>query len=307
VPPPPKLANTVIAGVNKAGTTGLYVALASHPQVAPSAVKETRFFLPLRYGERTPPLSEYASYFSSARDEPVRIEATPSYFYGARPLAEGMRDALGEARILLCFREPISRFVSFFTYQKARLRIPEEMTIAEYLAAGDRLTPADFSDPANERYFGFLGGCYADFLPAWTEIFGEGVHVVFFDDLVADLDSVLRNLASWLQIEPDGYRVEALDSENRTVVYRNRAFQRVALFINDSAERFLRRHHGLKQRLRAAYYRLNGQTKREAVPDEFLDELRARYREPNARLAQQLQGAGITMPAWLGESTPVGG
>jgi hypothetical protein len=303
---PPKLANTVIAGVNKAGTTGLYVALASHPQVAPSAVKETRFFLPLRYGAPTPPLSEYESYFASAGSEPVRIEATPAYFYGGRLLAQGMRDVLGDARILLSFREPVSRFVSFFTYQKARLRIPEEMTVAEYLAACDRLTPDDFSDPANERYFGFLGGCYADHLPAWTEIFGDRVRVVFFDDVVADLRGVLRDLARWLEIDPEGYQIDGLESENRTVVYRNRAFQRLALFVNDSAERFLRRHHGLKQRLRAAYYRMNGQTPRDDVPDEIRDELRSRYREPNARLAQLLRGSGIAMPGWLTETTPVG-
>ena len=59
-----KLANTVIAGVNKAGTTGLYVALSSHPQIAPSSVKETRYFLPLRYGRSPAPISEYASYFA---------------------------------------------------------------------------------------------------------------------------------------------------------------------------------------------------------------------------------------------------
>jgi hypothetical protein len=307
VAPSPKLANTVIAGVNKAGTTGLYVALASHPEVAASAVKETRFFLPLRYGEPTPPLSEYESCFAAAGDEPVRIEATPAYFYGGRPLAQGMRDVLGDARILLSFREPVSRFVSFFTYQKARMRIPEEMTIAEYLAACDRLAPDDFSDPANERYLGLLGGCYADFLPAWTEVFGDGVHLVFFDDIVADLDGVLRDLAAWLRIDPDGYQVDSLDSENRTVVYRNRAFQRIALFVNDSAERFLRRHHGLKQRLRAAYYRLNGQARREEVPDEIRNELQARYQEPNARLVQLLRGTGIEMPSWLVESTPVKG
>ncbi len=304
--PSPKLANTVIAGVNKAGTTGLYVALASHPQVAPSAVKETRFFLPLRYGAPTPPLSEYESYFASAGNEPVRIEATPAYFYGGEALAQGMRDVLGDARILLSFREPVSRFVSFFRYQKARLRIPEEMTIAEYLTACDRLVPDDFSDPTNEPYFGVLGGCYADYLPAWTETFGTGVRVVFFDDVAADLERVMRDLARWLKIDPEGYRVDALESENRTVVYRNRAFQRLALFVNDSAERFLRRHHGLKQRLRAAYYRLNGQTKREEVPDEIRDELQARYREPNARLEQLLRGSEISMPAWLGESKPVG-
>src|SRR6478609_9151913 len=47
--------DVVIAGVNKAGTTSLFVSLSEHPQVAPSAVKESRHFLPARYGRPVPP------------------------------------------------------------------------------------------------------------------------------------------------------------------------------------------------------------------------------------------------------------
>jgi hypothetical protein len=40
----PQRADAVIAGVNKAGTTSLFVSLSTHPDVAPSAIKETRYF-----------------------------------------------------------------------------------------------------------------------------------------------------------------------------------------------------------------------------------------------------------------------
>lgn len=303
----PKMANTVVAGVNKAGTTGLYVALASHPQVASSAVKETKFFLPLRYGKPLPPLSEYASYFEGAGDEPVRLEATPAYFYGGTALAEGMRDALGDPRIIVVLREPVSRFVSFFEYQKVRLRLPESMTIEEYCAATAEMTLADFADPDNERYFGFHGGCYADFLPTWAATYGDRLRILFFDDLIARPDESLHDLAEWLEIDPNGYRATSTETENRTVGFKNRRLQRVALFVNDGAERFLRRHHGLKQRLRALYYRVNGQSKRASVSDEVRGELHARYREPNDRLAEQLRRAGIAIPEWLRASTPVAG
>ena len=294
-----KLANTVIAGVNKAGTTGLYVALASHPQVAPSAVKETKFFLPLRYGEPLPPIAEYASNFAAAGDEPVRLEATPAYFYGGEALARGMRAALGDPRIIVVLREPVSRFLSFFEYQKVRLRIPQEMAIEEYLAIVDRLDRADFSDPANERYFAFFGGCYADYLPAWVQTYGERLRVMFLDDLVADPQAALRELAVWLGIDPDGYKAARTDDENRTVAFKNRRLQQFALFVNDRSERFLRRHHGVKQRLRALYYRFNGQAGRSVVGDDVRTLLTARYREPNERLTGQLVAAGIALPPWL--------
>ena len=50
--------DAIIAGVNKAGTTSLFVSLSTHPDVAPSAIKETRYFLPARYGQPLEPTSE---------------------------------------------------------------------------------------------------------------------------------------------------------------------------------------------------------------------------------------------------------
>ncbi len=296
-------ANAIIAGVNKAGTTSLFVSLQTHPQVATSSVKETRYFLPARYGQPVEPASVYESYFagSSAPDRPVRLEATPSYFYGGEALIGKIVELLGtDVRIMVVLREPVSRFASFFSFQKTRLRIPESMTAAEYLAAADRLAPAAFSDPDNERWFGFPGGCYADYLPSWLEVFGARLRVLFFDDVMGSPATVLRDVATWLEIDPDAFPATELSSENRTTGFRLRGVQRLALTTNDRFERFLRRHPDLKRRLRAAYYRINGRAGREAVPDEVREELAARYEEPNARLATQLRDAGVTdLPGWL--------
>jgi len=297
-------ANAIIAGVNKAGTTSLFVSLQTHPQVATSSVKETRYFLPARYRQPLEPASVYESYFAAAgTDRPVRLEATPSYFYGGDGLIGKIVEVLGpDVRIMVVLREPVSRFVSFFSFQKTRLRIPETMTAAEYLAAADRLAPADFADPDNERWFGFLGGCYADFLPPWQAAFGPRLRVMFFEDVMREPATVLRGVATWLGIDPDAFPAAELSSENRTTGFRFRGFQRLALATNDRFERFLRRHPDLKRRLRAAYYRVNGRAAREAVPDEVREELAARYAEPNARLAAQLRDAGVTdLPEWLAE------
>jgi hypothetical protein len=294
-------ANTIIAGVNKAGTTSLFVSLQTHPQVATSSVKETRYFLPARYGRPLEPASVYASYFASAADRPVRLEATPSYFYGGDALIARIVEVLGpDVRVVVVLREPVGRFVSFFSYQKTRLRIPEAMTAAEYLAIADGLGPSAFSDPDNERWFAFPGGCYADYLPPWRDAFGSRLRVLFFDDVMGSPAAVLRDLATWLAIDPDAFPATQLSSENRTTGYRFRGFQRLALAANDRFERVLRRHPDVKRRLRAAYYRVNGRAARDAVPEAVRAELAARYEEPNARLAAQLRAAGVTdFPEWL--------
>jgi hypothetical protein len=277
-------ANTVIAGVNKAGTTSLFVSLAAHPSVAAASVKETRYFLPARFGQPLEPLTVYADYFRTAGDRPVRLEATPAYFYGDAPLVGAMERALGPARVIVVLREPVGRLISYFTSQKARLRIDAGMNLARYLEVADGLDDAAFRDPANEPWFGFRGGLYADHLPYWVDAYGPRLRVLFFDDLVSRPVDVLHDVAGWLGIDPGGFPEAELSSENRTTGYKNRRAQAFALAFNDRFEKFLRRHPGLKDRLRGTY----------------------------ERLARQLRDAGAHgleggLPAWLEPAATAGG
>jgi hypothetical protein len=298
----PPRTDAVIAGVNKAGTTSLFVTLSTHPDVAPSAIKETRYFLPARYGRPLEPFARYQDYFRGAGDRPVRLEATPSYLYGGRAVAEKMRELLTNPRVLVVLREPVSRAISFFTYQKIRLRFPADQSFAEYLSEADRLTDADFLDPENEKYMAFRGGCYADFLPDWFDVLGrDRVQVLWFDELVSDPATVVDPLARWLGLDPARFPDDAFSSENRTTGFKNKAFQNFALKANDRLERLLRRHPDTKRKLRAFYYRLNGRSTDEDIPDALRLELAARYREPNARLAALLSTTGVALPSWLSD------
>jgi len=299
--------DVIIAGVNKAGTTSLFVALSEHPQVAPSAVKETQYFTPARYGRPVESPSVYEGYFTGSEGRRARLEATPSYFYGGAPLARLIDETLSNPRVIVVLREPVSRAISFFQFQKTRLRIPEELSIEDYLAHADTLSPADFLDPANERYFAVGGGCYADFLPAWLERFApDRLLLLSFEDLTADPARVLRETATWLGLDPNLLPDASLAAENKTTAFKSRRFQRLALSVNDRFERFLRRHPGMKRRVRAIYWRFNGRAARGQVSDDVRRELGERFREPNERLAAQLRAAGLALPAWLSESKPVG-
>jgi hypothetical protein len=292
--------DAIIAGVNKAGTTSLFVSLSTHPDVAPSSIKETRYFLPARYGTPLEPASVWNGYFADAGDRPVHLEATPSYFYGAERVAGALRDHLVNPHALLVFREPVSRAISFFTYQKVRLRFPADYPIEDYLATADALGPDEFLDPENEKYMAFRGGCYADYLPAWLDTLGAArMHVIDFEQLVEDPATTLRTTATALGLDPSAFPADALSSENRTTGFKSKSFQRVALAGNDRLEKLLRRHPDAKRKLRAFYYRLNGQKTVEPISAAVRAELAARYAEPNARLADQLADAGIERPQWL--------
>ncbi len=291
--------DVVIAGVNKAGTTSLYVSLSEHPDVAPSAIKETKYFLPVRYGRPLQPRAVWDEYFDG-RPEPVRLEATPSYFYGGAAVAREMQRVLVNPQIVLVLREPVARAISFFEYQKTRLRFPVETTIEEYLDQADGLRDADFGDPDNEKFMAVRGGFYADWLPAWWEEFGPArVHLVWFEDLLRDGPGVLADVATRVGLDPGGLPAE-LRSENRTTAFRNPKLQSLALWFNDGSERWLRRVPGVKRAVRAAYFKINGRpAEKPAVGDATRAALAERFVEPNQRLAELLDDAGIPRPAWL--------
>ena len=75
--------------------------------------------------------------------------------------------------------------------------------------------------------------------------------------------------------------------------FKSRRLQRVALGANDRFERMLRKHPRMKRRVRRLYLRLNGQPAGSHISRDVRLELAERFREPNARLADQLAAVRI--------------
>ena len=203
--------------------------------------------------------------------------------------------------MIIVLREPVRRAVSFFEYQKVRLRLPRELTIEDYLAQADALTDRDFDDPQNERFMAVRGGQYADWLQDWFDVLGaDAVKVVYFEDLIEDGPSTLTEVVEWLGLDPAPLETSGLRSENRTTSFKNARLQRMALGFNDGAERVLRRVPGVKRAMRSAYFALNGRAVDAAqVSDAVLADLAERFVEPNRRLGVLLDAAGARPPAWL--------
>lgn len=295
------LPNVVIAGVNKAGTTSLFAALRRHPDVATSDIKETCFFLPVRYGEPLPPLREYSAHFPRPGAARVLLEATPGYFYGGRALADNLAAAVPGVRIIVVLREPVSRLVSFFRFQKAMLTLPADMDLATYVATCDRHDPDQLLHRRElNRYFGVEGGHYYKHLPAWQDVFGDRLKIMFFDDLVADPGATMLELAAWLGISGEPWSGNALERENRTVAPRRRVVHRAAMAVNRALERPLRRHPEVKSKLRAAYGRLNTRPATDVADPAVRAALAERYAPGNQLLRGQLPIA-LRIPEWLAE------
>lgn len=117
--------DALIIGAPKAGTSALHAALAQHPQIYASPVKEPKYYM---CWDAPPPAysgpgdahsnqewiwrsEDYQTLFRGAREDAVRLESTPFYLYmrGAR---RRIAEELPEAKLIIIVRDPIDRAYS---------------------------------------------------------------------------------------------------------------------------------------------------------------------------------------------------
>lgn len=172
--------NLLIAGAQKAGTTWLHRMLEHHPDIAMSAKKELNHL-------RAPETSfragwdDYLAHWAGRRER-WRGESTPHYFWHARPpygpagvvdVAQRVRDELDDDTVVLVLlRDPVSRAVSGYWHNFSRRRLDPEVTSL-------------FRTPPEMGVIDL--GFYRRHHEHWVEALGaERVHVLLYDDLVAD-------------------------------------------------------------------------------------------------------------------------
>jgi hypothetical protein len=295
------LPNLVIVGVSKAGTTTLFDVLARHPQVCPSSTKETRYFQAIRYGEPLAPVDTYRAYFRACAGRPVVMECTPDYFYGGAATATAIRDVCDDPRVVVILREPVARVISFFRFLRARLQLPADMTLEDYVARCATVPDEAMNERANNVWTGVWGGHYERFLPAWLDEYGDRCRVEFFDDLVADPATLVGGLCDWLGIDPVELAESPVATRNATVAYRSPVVQRAAARLAKAARPVLHRYPRLAARARAAYETVNERPDEpEPVPDRLREDLRTLYAPGLLELRDQLTAAGVRrLPPWL--------
>lgn len=301
-----RLPNLLIVGVAKAATTSLFQYLAQHPDIFPAELKELRYFTPLRYAESLPPIGSYLSHFQKWTTERYAVEATPGYFPGGQAVAEGINQTLPGARVILSLRDPRDRCWSYFRFMKSRVRIPQNMDFDTYLDRCEALHRQGIDGARKHQpFWGLGGGCYATWLPSWADVFGNRLHVLFFEDLIAEPEIVVADICRWLDL--DSAPVASFDfaTDNKSEQYHHEPLQRAALNLNRRAERFFIRHRTVKRTLKRIYDLTNAdQTARKQQPSPSawarLDDF---YRPHSAELSHQLEQLGITQrPAWLAQS-----
>jgi hypothetical protein len=115
------LPDFLVVGVPKAGTTALHAALARHPGLYLSTIKEPKFFLTdgpppakggpgdvITYREHVWQRDKYEALFEPARPGALRGEATPLYLHDKAAMRR-IADLIPHARLIAILRDPVER------------------------------------------------------------------------------------------------------------------------------------------------------------------------------------------------------
>ena len=122
----PKFRYCIIAGAPRSGTTSLYNYIAHHPQVNPSSIKQTGYFLDSDYFDKAKLPGSVAAdkdqnfdaLFEEKNSSNLKIEATPDYLY-SEGTAKQIHKSLGSSvALIFILRNPIDQFVSVFHHYK---------------------------------------------------------------------------------------------------------------------------------------------------------------------------------------------
>jgi hypothetical protein len=297
------LPNLIIAGAPKSGTSSVHDWLAAHPQANGSEPKETYYFVDPGTHMHDPAchiangLAGYARFFRPKAGQPacVVFESTPGYLYYPTAI-EGLHDLPTAARILFILREPAAQIYSGYRYFRENWDwVPQSMSFAAYIAA---VRAGSHAFKGNELAVNALDyGDYCHHLLKWRERFGaDRIKVMLFDDLLADEAGFMKDICTWLGIDPTFYDSYDFPRANETYAVRSAAIQK----INIAIRRFLVPLGGLYRFARGIYRRLNTQkpTGPSAEDRAVMRALKSEFAPANARLAREF---GLDLSAWSEE------
>lgn len=287
----PQWPNLFVVGAAKAGTTSLWRYLDRHPEIFMSPDKEPGFFSSRRSIASPEARRAYLDLWAAAGDARLRGEASPSYL-AVKHAHSAIQAAAPEAKIVISLREPIDR------------------THSSYLSlVSDGRERRSFRQAVEDDLAGRrVDGCptyvkprlYARGIRRYRRAFGKrNVHVLFFEELSAQPAAVMRELYSFLGVDPhvaDGLEAKA---HNQYKAPRNRAVGR-AMRVRRAARAIV--PPSLRERVFEAAMK---PAAKPTVDSRSRDLLRAAYGPDVAALRRMLDGS--LPPAWEKQFGPAVG
>lgn len=206
-----------VAGAPRCGTSSIWGYLDQHPQIFMSRLKEPHFFSDVtpRFVPSVSDEGTYLRLFDGAAPGQLRGEASPTYLLSPRA-AERIARVNPHARIVVVLRNPVARAYSAYWHS---VRYGGETR--PFLEA-IRATP---TASGRRRYL--TAGLYSEQVEPYLETFGEGLLVLFQEELAADTRGELRRILEFLGVDASVADRIRLDRRNATALPRNRIVRRL--------------------------------------------------------------------------------
>jgi hypothetical protein len=188
--------NFFIVGAARCGTTTVYNALAKHPNVFMTDIKEPSFFCKdLDQGISN--WSTYIQLYKNAHGESIRGEASVSYLYSKKAARE-IDEKIDTPKILIQLRDPLERSKSQYRLQKSNGR--EKRDFVE--AVKDEMKLIRSGGEYNSSYAYIGKSMYYSQVKRYIECFGrDKVKVMFLSQLKDDAQSFMQTVAKYLGIK----------------------------------------------------------------------------------------------------------
>jgi hypothetical protein len=199
--------NLFLVGAPKCGTSSLYRYLSQHPDVFMSPIKEPQHFavdLRLDPRHRIADRDRYLALFAGAAGRKVVGEASVWHLF-SKAAALGIREFSPQAKIIISLREPVSMMYSLhgqFLYSGNEDIVDfEQALLAEVERRQGRRVPSAAHYPGGLAYTEVVS--YAEQVRRYFEVFGrDRVHVLLFDDLLADTETAFGRILEFLDLDP---------------------------------------------------------------------------------------------------------
>jgi hypothetical protein len=206
------LPDALIIGAPKAGTSALHAALAQHPQIHASPIKEPKYYM---CWDAPPPAycgpgdahsnqewiwqrEEYQALFQKAPEDAVRLESTPFYLY-TRGARHRITEELPEAKLIVIVRDPIDRAYSNWMHLWVDGLEPISDFVEAWRAEDNRVA-SGWAPFWHYRRLGRYGEQLADLL---GRVERERVFVLRYWQLVSQPKETLNRVAGFLGIAED--------------------------------------------------------------------------------------------------------
>jgi hypothetical protein len=204
------LANLIIVGVQKAGTTALHDYLSAHPAIAGAEPKEPGFYLKHGHhqGQRrlldgTTNLAkmpyaapdEYSRTFSSTAKTAWLLDSSTPYFQ-SRYAREQIKRLMPAAKILICLREPVSRAYSAYNWA-----VKEGWETAPNFEEALALEPTRREQGYWFSYLYTDTSFYSARVEEWRGAFPD-LKIILFEDLQSAPLKTVNEVCAWLQLDP---------------------------------------------------------------------------------------------------------